>query len=237
MNVKTFALIVIITILIVFSLGYGYWYIQNNQNSNINNKDKIDIYKTDEKPNLISNVDSFLFTNKDMRLVYEGGPSHWGSRTIIFKDMKETVDSKIITLSITDESDMKGDLPKKQWNQKWEATKDGSIYIDDVLMLKSPVTIGQSWTVQDYTPVLDIDKKYTAKITITNISDSLDDTSKPVKKITTSLTIEDMKIVGGIYKENREFESGKGLTRFTVTEPTIADLELGYWLDRTSNIR
>ncbi|MDD4387582.1 MAG: hypothetical protein PHD15_07545, partial [Clostridia bacterium] len=179
----------------------------------------------------------FLFTNKNVRLIYEGGPSHWGSKTIIFEDMKETVDSKILTLSVTDESDLKGDLPKKQWKQKWEATKDGSLYIDDVLMLKSPIAIGQSWTVQDYTPVLDKDKKYTAKITITNISESLDETSKPIKKITTNLTIEDIKMVSGVYTESREFESGKGLTKFTVTEPTTADFELGFWLDRTSNIQ
>lgn len=219
---------IILLIIVICAVGV-YWYMQNNQESqgdNINTPVE----------NLISNVDPFLFTNENLRLIYEGGPSHWGSRTVTFENITETESNKIVTLHVVDESDLKGDLPKKEWNEKWEAKSDGSLYIDGVLMLKSPVTVGQKWTVENYKPIIDSNKSYTAEIKITDISEALDNSGKSVKRVTTALTIEDIKTVDdGVYTETRVFESGIGIKEVKVTEPTIEDLTLTYWLQSTSN--
>jgi len=199
---------------------------------------EINVYVPEEKIDLSSNVEPFLFTEENVRLMYEGGPVHWGSRTVTFKDMNKTEDSKIINLHIVDESDMKGEDPKKEWNQKWEAKSDGTLYVDNVLMLKSPIVVGQKWNIIDYTPVLFVDKKYNATVKIISIINDLNDLNFEVKKIYTSLTIDDIKTVdGGAYTETRVFESGVGLKEFKVTEPTISDFTLGYWLYSSNPIK
>ncbi len=196
-----------------------------------------DIYKSDEKINLINNVEPFLFTRDDIKLIYEGGPSHWGSKTVTLFDVQDTSNGKIVNLHVVDESDMKGESPKKEWNQKWEVTKDGSLYIDNKLMLKTPIIVGQTWVIEDYTPVVNADKKYKARVKITSTQDNLGAADSVIRNIITTLTIEDLKTVdGNLYTEIREFEYGKGLIKFVATEPTISDFTLSYWLDRTSDI-
>lgn len=196
-----------------------------------------DIYNSEEKINLISNVEPFLFTREDIKLIYEGGPSHWCSKTITLSNIKNTAEGKIVNLRVVDESDLKGESPKKEWNQKWEVTKDGSLYIDDTLMLKTPIIVGQTWVIENYTPVVSTGKKYTAKVKVTTVEDNIGLLDSVNKNVITTLTIEDLKMVdGNVYTEIREFESGKGLIKFVATEPTISDFTLSYWLDRTSNI-
>ncbi|MDF2866237.1 MAG: hypothetical protein K0R72_1055 [Clostridia bacterium] len=196
-----------------------------------------DIYKSDEKINLINNVEPFLFIRDDIKLIYEGGPSHWGSKTVTLSDVQNTSNGKIVNLHVVDESDMKGESPKKEWNQKWEVTKDGSLYIDNKLMLKTPVIVGQTWFIEDYTPVVNAEKKYKAKVKITSVQDNLGVADSVIRNIITTLTIEDLKTIdGNVYTEIREFEYGKGLIKFVATEPTISDFTLSYWLDRTSDV-
>lgn len=211
---------IVIAVYLYMQLGYK-----------ANKENEINIYTPPENVNLISNVDPFLFTQENVRLSYEGGPVHWGSRTITFKNMNQTNNSKIVTLHVVDESDLKGETPKKEWDQKWEAKFDGSLYIDDILMLKYPLNIGNEWYVTDYSPVINANKKYIAKIKITSVVNSLDNSNVEVKKITTTLTIDDIKTIdGGIYTETRVFESGIGLRQLSLTEPTISEFILSYWL-------
>ncbi len=235
MKSKIFINIFALIILSAFIFGAIYLYKQIDNRIPPIEENENNTYTQEEKVNLINDVEPFLFTNKNIKLFYEGGPVHWGSKTVTFSNMVETEDSKIVNLHIVDESDMKGELPKKEWNQKWEAKFDGSLYIDDVLMLKSPIVVGQKWIITDYKPVVTLDKKYTANIKITSIVNSLDEFNKEVKKITTILTIDDIKTVdGGIYTETRVFESGIGLKEFKATEPTISELMLTYWFQSSS---
>jgi hypothetical protein len=239
MKIKIFLTVFVFVILSALVFGYIYLYQQidrrvppTHENENENN-----VYTQEEKTNLIKEVEPFLFTSTNLKLFYEGGPVHWGSRTINFVNVQSTSDSKIVNLHVVHESDMKGELPKKQWNQKWEAKFDGSLYIDDVLMLKSPIAVGQKWAITDYKPVIDKDKKYTANIKITSVVNNLNESNIEVKKVTTTLTIDDIKTVdGGVYTETRVFESGIGLREFKATEPTISNLILTYWLQNNSVI-
>lgn len=226
MKGRLLLIIFVIMLLSAFIFGgvYLYKYINKDDNSQ-------------EKVILSSNVEPFLFTDENVKLIYEGGPSHWGSRTITLDNIYTSENSKIVNLHVIDESDLKGDSPKKEWNQKWEAKSDGSLYIDDILMIKSPIVVGQNWNIEEYTPVAAPDKKYTANIKITSVANSLNDSNLEIKKIYTTLSIDDIKTVdGNVYTETREFESGKGLIKFVATEPTISDFTLSYWLDRTSSI-
>lgn len=230
-RIFVYIIVAILVVAVVFAITYLNDMKQNNDN-------KVDLPNNNEKPNLISNVDEFLLTNKNIKLIYEGGPSHWGSKTITLDNFVESESNKKATLHIIDESDLKGDLPKKQWDEVWEANSDGLLYIDNILMLKSPVVVGQKWVISDYVPVVDSNKKYTATIVITNIADSLNAANQPIKKVTTTLTIEDIKTVdNSLYTETRVFETGLGITEFKVTEPTISDLQLNYWLQDTKSIK
>jgi len=223
-----FALIILSSF--IFSAVYLYIYLDKKDTPIVNTE--ANIYKAEEKINLISNVEPFLFIQPKVKLVYEGGPVHWGSRTITFVDMIKINDNKIVNLHVIDQSDLKGEEPKKEWNQKWEATSDGSIYIDSILMLKSPIIVGNEWNIAEYSPIIDATKKYTTTVKITSVLNSLNNLNVEVKKVNTILTINDIKTIdGGIYTETRVFESGLGLSKVTATEPTIAELMLNYWLD------
>jgi uncharacterized protein YpmB len=238
-NMKTKTFLYIITIILIIAVIFSviYLYITSLNNVESNNENNIYSKNNNEKINLISNVEEFLFTNKNIKLIYEGGPSHWGSKTITLDNFVESESNKKATLHIIDESDLKGDLPKKQWDEVWEANSDGSLYIDNILMLKSPIVVGQKWGISDYVPVVNSNKKYTATIVITNIVDSLNAANQSIKKVTTTLTIDDIKTVdNSVYTETRIFETGLGITEFKVTEPTISDLQLNYWLQDTKSI-
>ncbi|MDD2376048.1 MAG: hypothetical protein PHD15_00090 [Clostridia bacterium] len=231
MKGKNFSIIFLIVLLITFILATVYFYINFYFKAGDVDETENNIYVGEEKINLISNVEPFLFTKENIKLVYEGGPSHWGSKTVTFSDINQTPNSKIVNLHVIDESDLRGEFPKKEWNQKWEVNSDGSLYIDDILMLKSPIVIGQKWSITDYVPVINSDKKYNATVKITSVENRLTDTNLEEKRVYTSLTIDDIKTVdGGIYTETRVFQSGLGLRELNVTEPTISDLTLGFWL-------
>lgn len=238
MKRNIFLLILTLTILFALIYGAGYVYLQiAEQKLNLNqNQNENNVY-TKQEENLIANVEPFLFTNRNLKLFYEGGPVHWGSRTITFNNLVQTDNSKIVTLNVTDESDLKGDTPKKQWQQKWEVKTNGTLYIDDVLMLKSPISVNTTWQINSYSPIVVSDKKYTANIKITNIEENINNENNVTKKVTTQLTINDLKTVdGGIYTETRVFETGIGLREVKVTEPTISNLILTYFLQSSTPI-
>ncbi len=88
---------------------------------------------------------SFIFKDTTKRLFYEGGPSHWGSRTkVLSKAM-----GKLYTYQVTDESDLKGEDPKKVWTEIWEIKEDG-LYIDHVKVLSNTMRVFDSWEVKKY---------------------------------------------------------------------------------------
>jgi len=221
-------LILMLSVAVIFGAIYLYMYL-DKKTTPIKETEN-NIYKEEEKINLINKVEPFLFTDKNVRLFYEGGPVHWGSRNVTFSDMSETATSKIVNLHIVDESDMKGESPKKEWNQKWEINTDGSLFIDDVLMIKSPIVTGQKWDITDYSPVIDSDKKYNATVKITSVENRITDTNLVDTRVYTNLTIDDIKTVdGGVYTETRVFQSGLGLRELSITEPTISGLTLNFW--------
>lgn len=212
----------------------------NDKNNDINskqskiNEDEVKIYNYDNNIVKISYnpLNEYLFTDKTVDLQYEGGPVHWGSRSINIKDITETDYTKTINLNVTDESDLKGEDPKKQWNEKWYLTSNG-LYIDGFLMIKLPLNVGTSWTIEGYKPIATIDDvKHKANIEITNISKVMGKDTKLIKQITTVLTIDDITMVGDRkYTETTIYEAGSGVIKKTVTEPTINDFNLEYWLD------
>jgi len=237
MKSKIFLIFSALIILSAFIFSAIYLYIKLDEKYKFAKYAETNISASEENVNLISNIDPFLFVTENKKLIYDGGPSHWGSRTITFENMNQTDDSKIVNLHVTDESDMKGELPKKEWNQKWEAKSDGSLYIDNLLMLKSPIVVGQKWNISNYVPIIDSDKTFDANVKITSVVKTLNDLDVEVIRVTTSLTIKDIeKIDGGIYTETRVFESGLGLKELKVTEPTIAEFILSYWFYSSSLI-
>jgi hypothetical protein len=237
MKSKIFLIFSALIILSAFIFSAIYLYIKLDIKYKFVKYAENNIYAPEEKVNLISDVEPFLFTTENKKLVYDGGPIHWGSRTVTFDNMNKTENSKIVNLHVIDESDMKGELPKKEWNQKWEAKSDGTLYIDNLLMLKYPIVVGQKWDISDYSPIIDSSKTYDANVKITSVVKTLNDLDKEVVKVTTSLTIKNIKTVdGGIYTETRVFESGLGLKELKVTEPTISEFILSYWLQNSNNI-
>ena len=238
MKNKRFWIIFGVLLLIVFIISAIYFYMYLNKRTTPTQENETNIYTPPVKTNLIGNVDVFLFTKTDQKLFYEGGPVHWGSRTVTFSDVKQTADSKIVNLHVVDESDMKGESPKKEWNQKWEVNSDGSLYVDDVLMLKSPIVAGQEWTITNYSPVVTSDKKYNATVKIVSVENRLTDTNAPDTRVYTNLVIDDLKTVdGGPYTETRVFQSGMGLRELDATEPTISQLTLKYWFSSSNPIK
>lgn len=246
------ALVTILSItaiaLIIALISYDV-YLKNqiaSKNNTINDKDKqlsdsqVQIYnyinnskiKIEDNPLL-----DYLFVDKSVKDIYDGGPSHWGSRIINVKNVTQDDTSKTLVLNVTDESNLKGDTPPKQWEEKWLLNSDG-LYIDNYLMIKLPFDVGTNWQVNDYVPsIVDITDKYKANIKITNISQIMGANTKLVKQITTELTIDDLKMVDNRkYTETTVYETSKGIVKKTITSPSTANLDLQYFFENQENI-
>lgn len=177
-------------------------------------------------------IDEYLFTDKSQQQIYEGSPFEWGARTITVKDVEQTDTTRTVILNIADTSNMK-DGSIKNYSQTWKLIPTG-LYIDDMCMIKMPLTVGNSWTVDNYvSPITLSDKKsYKANIEITDISKVMDKDTKLLKQITTVLTIDDVTVAGNRkYTETTVYETGKGIVKKTITEPNVAELNLQYSLN------
>jgi hypothetical protein len=222
-------LVIIVLIVVIYNVFNKKPSETNDQNT-INSQVKL--YDALSKSSLYK----YLFKDTNMKLMYEGGPSHWGSRTIEYLGDFKTDNSVGVNLKVTDNSDLKGEDPAKVWNEKWELKNEG-MYIDQNLVIKYPIAIGQSWQVSNYSPVIYKDKKYTANIEILDVVKPADNKENGFGQIKTKLTINDIKTVsGGVYTEIVTYEENFGIIKKEVTEPTIKDFTLSYWLDRRSNI-
>lgn len=205
----------------------GIYYIIQNSNTNINNSE-LSIKENE--------LNEYLFTNKSLELIYEGGPSHWGSRSIIIKNIYENTKTKSIELNIKDNSDLKGKNSQKEWNQIWKLNSDG-LYIDDILSIKLPLNIEEEWSVSNYITLTEGNKIYNAKIKVISIVDTKNEYGQDVKQITTRLTIDPLDMIyGGIYTETTVYETGIGLKSKNVTSATFGDIEFGYWLELKNDI-
>lgn len=206
-----------------------------NQNQKKLQDDEVKIYNITD-PNSLklkdNPIDEYLFTDKNYQLIYDGGPSHWGSKDIVVKDVQQTDMTRTVVLNINDDSNLK-DGSIKTYTQTWKLVPTG-LYIDNMCMIKMPLSVGNSWTIDNYVPPITIsDKKsYKANIEITDISKIMDKDTKLVKQVTTVLTIDDVVIAGNRkYSETTVYETGKGIVKKTITEPNVADLNLEYYLD------
>lgn len=223
--------IFLICILLITACSYGYYYIQSKKPiENIGNN------TIKQEENSTNELEQFLFTDNKLKLVYEGGPVHWGSRTVVCGDIENIDGIKTVSLNVTDESDLKGEEPKKQWVEKWEIKSNG-MYVDNILMLKTPLKLDDEWTVENYSPIVKKDQKYIAKIKIMNITDSVNDKNEKIKQVTIKLTIDGIKTVdNNSYTETIIFETSVGIKEKTVTSPDISNLELKYWIERKDAI-
>lgn len=233
-------ILVISILLLIVNNNYLKSQIEDKDNE-INSKQQklndaeVEIYNANDPNNLKIKdnlLDEYLFTDKNYKQIYDGGPAHWGSRDITVKSVEESDTTKIVILDVTDQSNLK-DGTKKTWTEDWKLTPTG-LYIDNMLMIKLPLSVGNNWTVKDYIPPITIsDKKsYDATVEITNISKVMDKDTKLLKQITTVLTIDDVTIAGGRkYSETTVYETGKGIVKKTITEPNVADLDLQYFLN------
>lgn len=232
-------IIYIVSILIIIAIivvVYSIWN-ENNKENNVDlydntTEEQVTVYDTLSK----STLNKYLYRDSSSKLIYEGGPVHWGSKTIEYTNDFKTSNSVGVNLKVTDDSDLKGEEPPKVWNERWELKVEG-LYIDGILAIKFPIAIGQSWQVTNYSPIIAKDKKYTANIQIVEVNNDFNDGYSGTEQIKTKLTIDDISMNGGgIYTETTTYEEGIGVLKKEITEPTIKDFTLSYWFDRKSNI-
>lgn len=220
---------IIFSLILILTISVIYYKLQNSNleaNFNFTNSlNKGNVNKIDKNVLL-----KYMYTKKSKDLTYEGGPSHWGSRTKKVDSIVDSFDSKLVTFKVTDNSDLKGEDPPKTWNEIWKLN-EGGIYIDEVLAIKLPLELNNEWNISNYVPIVRSDEKYNAKIKVTDISNSINELGSTVQNITTVLTIDDLKMeYNGKYTETTVYETGIGIKSKTVTEPSIKDLNLNYFI-------
>ncbi|MCX8074812.1 MAG: hypothetical protein N2749_04410 [Clostridia bacterium] len=235
-KVFVFILLILLIIAVITTVYVYYIYqnsnINNNTNNNgSNNSKQVEIYTINTNVLL-----PYLFTDKSKKLIYDGGPVHWGSRTKVANNVTSTSDSKTVVYKVTDNSDLKGEEPPKVTDEVWKLKTDG-LYIDDVLAIKLPLKVNSEWTISSYEAIAKKGEKHTAKIKITDISNTINENNEEVQRITTVLTIDDIKMnYNAKYTETTVYETGLGIKTKSVTEPTIEDLNLNYFILSKSSI-
>lgn len=166
-------------------------------------------------------IKNLLYKDKEEDLEYTSKPTTWGAKVMTVKEVLETENEEEVIYSVVSKSkDKKIVLPKK-YEQSYKAKKDG-LYINDVKVLDRNAYAGNKWTVEQYIPLLNSNKKistYPAELEVKEVS-FIEEEGKIIKEYKVTCEIPTMKTKSKTkYTETMYFREGVGIYKKEVTDP------------------